>query len=212
MHEMFTAIGLGQRPQINFPGAVAGKLRPWKTWRPIEQATMAYGYGLSTSLFQLAHAYTVFARDGQYIPLTLTKNTAAAPAAGEQVFTPETVRAVRKMLRMAAGDGGTGPKAQTNGYSVGGKSGTAHKQENGGYAQKKFRSWFVGVAPVSDPRIVVAVMVDEPNNGKHYGGDVAAPVFSEVVQQTLRMMNVAPDIEVRDQVIARPAQQVEESF
>jgi cell division protein FtsI (penicillin-binding protein 3) len=128
------------------------------------------------------------------------------------VVATETARAVRKMLRMAAGDGGTGPKAQTNGYSVGGKSGTAHKQENGGYAQKKFRSWFVGVAPVSDPRIVVAVMVDEPNNGKHYGGDVAAPVFSEVVQQTLRMMNVAPDIEVRDQVIARPAQQVEESF
>jgi cell division protein FtsI (penicillin-binding protein 3) len=212
MWELFSAVGLGHKPEIAFPGAVTGRLRPYKTWRPIEQATMAYGYGLSTSLFQLAHAYTVFARDGQYIPLTLTKSTAAAPAAGPQVFTPETVLAVRKMLRMAAGDGGTGPKAQTNGYSVGGKSGTAHKQENGGYAQKKFRSWFVGVAPVSDPRIVVAVMVDEPNNGKHYGGDVAAPVFSEVVQQTLRMMNVAPDIEVRDQVIVRPAQQVEESF
>jgi cell division protein FtsI (penicillin-binding protein 3) len=212
MWELFSAVGLGHKPEIAFPGAVTGRLRPYKTWRPIEQATMAYGYGLSASLFQLAHAYTVFARDGQYIPLTLTKSTAAEPAAGPQVFTPETARAVRKMLRMAAGDGGTGPKAQTNGYSVGGKSGTAHKQENGGYAQKKFRSWFVGVAPVSDPRIVVAVMVDEPNNGKHYGGDVAAPVFSEVVQQTLRMMNVAPDIEVRDQVIARPAQQVEESF
>lgn len=211
MWELFSTVGFGQKPQIEFPGAVSGRLRPHKTWRPIEQATMSYGYGLSASLFQLARAYTVFARDGELIPATLSKAATPEPVAGVRVFSPETARAVRKMLQMAAGDGGTGPKAQTIGYSVGGKSGTAHKQENGGYAQKKFRSWFVGLAPVGDPRIVVAVMVDEPGNGKHYGGDVAAPVFSEVVQQTLRMMGTAPDIEVRGQIVAEPVQ-VEESF
>jgi cell division protein FtsI (penicillin-binding protein 3) len=215
MWDLFSTVGFGQKPQIAFPGAVSGRLRPYKTWRPIEQATMSYGYGLSTSLFQLARAYTVFARDGELIPVSITKAGAAGPGqpvAGVRVFSADTARSVRKMLQMAAGDGGTGPKAQTIGYSVGGKSGTAHKQENGGYAQKKFRSWFVGLAPVSDPRIVVAVMVDEPNNGKHYGGDVAAPVFSEVVQQTLRMMGTAPDIEVRAQIVARPVNQVDESF
>jgi cell division protein FtsI (penicillin-binding protein 3) len=113
------------------------------------------------------------------------------------------------MLQMAAGPGGTAPKAQVMGYSVGGKSGTAHKQEGGGYADRKYRSWFVGMAPVNQPRIVVAVLVDEPNAGKYFGGDVAAPVFSEVVQQTLRMMNVPPDLAVKPLVVTNG---VEESF
>ena len=111
---------------------------------------------------------------------------------------------------MPAGPGGTGPKAQTLGYSVGGKSGTAHKQVGKAYATNKYRSWFVGLAPISNPRIIVAVMVDEPSNGKWYGGDVAAPVFSDLVQQTLRMMNVAPDLAVKPQVIT--AKGVDESF
>ena len=210
MWELFSAIGLGQRPQVAFPGAVSGRLRPYKTWRPIEQATMSYGYGLSASLFQLARAYTVFAHDGEVMPVTITKQ--AQPAAGVRVVSPETARAVRHMLQMAAGPGGTGPKAQTIGYSVGGKSGTAHKQEGKGYADKKYRSWFVGLAPISNPRIVVAVMVDEPNAGKYFGGDVAAPVFSEVVQQTLRMMSVPPDIDVKPQIVANKIPAVEESF
>lgn len=210
MWEMFTEIGLGQRPQLRFPGVVTGRLRPYKTWRPIEQATMSYGYGLSASLFQLARAYTVFARDGELIPVSLVKNP--EPASGIRVFTPGTAQAVRKMLQMAAGPGGTAPKAQPIGYSVGGKTGTARKQEGNGYADKKYRSWFVGLAPVDQPRIVVAVMVDEPNNGKFYGGDVAAPVFSEVVQQTLRMMGVQPDVDVQPQIMAQQAPAVEESF
>nr|WP_246099304.1 penicillin-binding protein 2 [Methylibium rhizosphaerae] len=210
MWELFSAIGLGQRPQIAFPGAVSGRLRPYKTWRPIEQATMSYGYGLSASLFQLARAYTVFAHDGELMPVSITRQE--QPAAGVRVVSPETARAVRKMLQMAAGPGGTGPKAQTIGYSVGGKSGTAHKQEGKGYADKKYRSWFVGLAPISNPRIVVAVMVDEPNAGKYFGGDVAAPVFSEVVQQTLRMMSVPPDIEVKPQIVTHKMPAVEESF
>ncbi|UZG46196.1 penicillin-binding protein 2 [Caldimonas thermodepolymerans] len=210
MWEMFTEIGIGQRPQLRFPGVVTGRLRPYKTWRPIEQATMSYGYGLSASLFQLAQAYTVFARDGELIPASLVKNP--EPVSGIRVFSPQTARAVRKMLQMAAGPGGTAPKAQTLGYSVGGKTGTARKQEGKGYADRKYRSWFVGIAPIEQPRIVVAVMVDEPSNGKFYGGDVAAPVFSEVVQQTLRMMGVPPDMDVQPQIVARQAEAVEESF
>jgi cell division protein FtsI (penicillin-binding protein 3) len=211
--ELFSSVGYGQRPQIAFPGAVTGRLKPYKNWRPVEQATMAYGYGLSASLLQMARAYTPLARQGDVIPVTIQRlDPADPPVVGLRVFKPETVREVRTMLQMAAGPGGTGPKAQTIGYSVGGKSGTAHKQEGKGYASDKYRSWFVGMAPIGAPRIIVAVMVDEPSNGQHFGGDVAAPVFSQVVQQTLRMMNVAPDIDVKAQINARPAAAEQESF
>jgi cell division protein FtsI (penicillin-binding protein 3) len=210
MWELYSQVGFGQKPQLQFPGAVTGRLRPYKSWRPIEQATMSYGYGLSASLFQLARAYTVFARDGDVIPLAVVKQE--QPPQGLRVFKPETARAVREMLKMAAGPGGTAPKAQALGYTVGGKTGTAHKQEGKGYATDKYRAWFVGLAPVSNPRIVVAVMVDEPRNGKHYGGDVAAPVFSLVVQQTLRQLGVAPDLEVAPQIVADTVPAVQESF
>lgn len=209
-HEMwdtYTALGYGQKPHIQFPGAVTGRLRPWKTWRPIEQATMSYGYGLSASLFQMAHSYTSFAHDGQIIQTTMLKS--AEPAVGVKVFSADNARAVRKMLQMAAAPGGTGPLAQTVGYSVGGKSGTAHKQVGKGYASNKYRSWFTGMAPIEAPRIVVAVMIDEPSSGQYFGGLVAAPVFSEVVQQTLRMMGVQPDISVKPQIVTQP---VVESF
>jgi cell division protein FtsI (penicillin-binding protein 3) len=171
---------------------------------------MSYGYGLSASLFQMARSYTVFARDGDIIPVTLLKNP--QPVDGVKVFSPRTATQVRKMLQMAAGPGGTGQKAQTMGYSVGGKSGTAYKQIGKGYGSdknRKYRGWFVGMAPIESPRIVVAVMIDEPSAGQYYGGAVAAPVFSEVVQQTLRMLGVQPDMAVRPQIVA---QAVEESF
>ncbi|MFG6416345.1 peptidoglycan D,D-transpeptidase FtsI family protein [Roseateles sp. DC23W] len=212
MHEMFTAIGLGQRPQISFPGAVSGKLRPYKTWRPIEQATMSYGYGLSASLFQLARAYTVFARDGEIIPVSMLRQPHDHPVAGIRVFSPEVARDVRRMLQDAAGPAGTARLAQVPGYSVGGKSGTAHKQEGRGYTNK-YRSWFVGVAPINNPRIVVAVMVDEPSTGVYYGGAVAGPVFSQVTAQTLRLLGVQPDLDVKSQIVAnQKAAPVEESF
>lgn len=207
MWEMFTAVGYGQRPQVPFPGAVSGKLRPHKSWRPIEQATMSYGYGLSASLFQVARAYTVFARDGELIPLSLLKTD--QPAAGVRVFRPETARAVRHMLFLATQNGGTAPQAQTMGYSVGGKTGTAHKQEGRGYAARKYRGFFVGIAPIDQPRIVVAVMIDEPTTGGYYGGVVAAPVFSATVQQTLRLLGVQPDMNVKPQIVVDA---VEESF
>lgn len=209
-HEMwdtYVALGYGQKPQIQFPGAVTGRLRPWKTWRPVEQATMAYGYGLSASLFQMAHSYTAFAHDGQIIPVTMLKSP--EPAVGVKVFSAENARAVRRMLQMAAAPGGTGQRAQTVGYSVGGKSGTAHKQVGKGYASNKYRAWFTGMAPIEEPRIIVAVMIDEPSDGQYYGGLAAAPVFSEVVQQTLRMMGVSPDMSVKPQIVT---QAVEESF
>jgi len=207
--EMYTAIGLGQKPRIDFPGAVTGRLRPYKTWRPIEQATMSYGYGLSASLFQLARSYTVFARDGELMPMTILRRD--EPQHGQRVVSLQTARQVREMLRLAAAPGGTAPKAQAMGYSVGGKTGTARKQEGKAYTTK-YRSWFVGLAPVDNPRIVVAVMVDEPSKGAYFGGEVAAPVFSQVVQQTLRMMNVAPDIAVKPQIVGKPAAAEKESF
>jgi cell division protein FtsI (penicillin-binding protein 3) len=207
MWETYAQAGFGQKPQISFPGAVSGRLRPYKSWRPIEQATMSYGYGLSASLFQLAQAYTIFARDGELIPVTMRKTEGITT--GVHVFSESTAASVRKMLQMATSAGGTAPLAQTMGYSVGGKTGTAHKVEGNGYADKKYRSWFVGIAPIEKPRIVVAVMVDEPNNGVYYGGLVAAPVFSETVQQTLRILGVQPDMNVKPQIVTEA---VEESF
>jgi cell division protein FtsI (penicillin-binding protein 3) len=214
MWELYTQVGFGQKPQISFPGAVTGRLRPYKTWRPIEQATMSYGYGLSASLFQIARAYTVFAHDGEVIPTTLVKAAGAGPVqpAGMRVISPKTAQSVREMLHLVTLEGGTAPKAQAMGYSVGGKSGTAYKQEGKGYAEKKYRSWFVGMAPIDKPRIIVAVMVDEPSNGQYFGGDVAAPVFSEVVQQTLRSMGVQPDLDVKQQIVTQKLRAEEESF
>ena len=212
--ELYSNVGYGQKPQINFPGAVTGTLRPYKAWGQIGQATMAYGYGLSASLLQMARAYTTFARDGEVIPVSMLKQDQPAP--GLRVISAETAKEIRHMLQLAADDGGTAPKAKTMGYSVGGKSGTAHKNkekgEGKGYASNKYRSWFVGMAPIDKPRIVVAVMLDEPRNGAYFGGAVAAPVFSQVVQQTLRLMNVAPDLDVKPQVVAKALPAVPESF
>ena len=215
MWELYSAVGFGQKPQLGFPGVVTGRLRPYKSWRPIEQATMSYGYGLSASLFQIAHAYTVFAHDGELIPVTMTKPVDAVPGApvnGVRVISAKTAQSVREMLHLVTLPGGTATKAQVVGYSVGGKSGTAYKQEGASYATKKYRAWFVGMAPIANPRIIVAVMVDEPTAGKWYGGDVAAPVFSEVVQQTLRMMGVQPDLDVKPQIVSRDVPDEVESF
>jgi cell division protein FtsI (penicillin-binding protein 3) len=208
MWDLFTRAGFGQKPDLRFPGAVSGRLRPFKTWRPIEQATMSYGYGLSASLFQMARSYTVFSHDGQIIPATMLKSS--EPAVGVQVFSARTSGQVRKMLQMAAGPGGTGQKAQTIGYSVGGKSGTAYKQIGKGYGtpgNRKYRGWFVGMSPIEQPRIIVGVMIDEPSAGQYFGGAVAAPVFSEVVQQTLRMMGVQPDMAVKPQIVAEAVEE-----
>ncbi|HUQ25418.1 MAG TPA: penicillin-binding protein 2 [Burkholderiales bacterium] len=191
MWDLFRRVGFGTAPSLGFPGAAAGKLHPWKTWKPVEQATMAYGHGISLSLVQLARAYTLFARDGELVPLSLVKT--GAVAGGEKVISTETARAVRAMLELAVQPGGTAPRARIAGWRVGGKTGTAHKQENGGYAPDRYIASFVGFAPVSEPRLVIAVMIDEPAAGRHYGGTVAAPVFAQVMQGALRLMGVAHD-------------------
>ena len=195
MWEMLDAVGFGQMPQLGFPGEVTGRLRPWKNWRPIEQATMSYGHGISVSLIQLARAYSVFARDGDLVPLSLMK-TGEPVVHGAPVFSAQTARELRAMLEMAAGPEGTAPKARVPGYRVGGKTGTAHKLEAGNYANK-YVSSFVGIAPISDPRLIVAVMIDEPSAGKHYGGDVAAPVFAQVMGASLRTLGIAPDAPIQ---------------
>lgn len=207
MWEGLTAVGFGQPPQLGFPGAVSGRVKPHKTWKPIEQATISYGHGISVSLIQIARAYSVFARDGEVIPLTLTRSDELAT--GVPVFKPETALAVRKMLEMAAGPQGTAPQAQIPGYRVGGKTGTAHKLENGVY-QNKYIASFVGFAPVSKPRVIVAVMVDEPSAGKHYGGQVAAPVFARITSETLRALRVPPDAPFA--TLIHPADPVRESL
>ena len=188
--QMLSDTGFGTAPNTGFPGEVAGRLRPAKTWKPIEQATMAYGHGISVNLVQLARAYTVFASEGQLKPATLLK--AGSSVAGRPVMKPETALAVRHMLELAVQPGGTAPKAQVAGYRVAGKTGTAHKLEGRGYTNK-YVSSFVGFAPASAPRLVVAVMIDEPTAGAHYGGEVAAPVFSTVMGSVLRTLGVPPD-------------------
>jgi cell division protein FtsI (penicillin-binding protein 3) len=191
MWQMFESVGFGAVPRLGFPGEATGKLRPYRSWRPIEQATMAYGHGISVSLIQLARAYSVFARDGDIVPLSLLRTDALA--AGQRVVSPETARAVRAMLELAVQAGGTAPRAQIMGYRVAGKTGTAHKEENGSYAPNKYVSSFVGFAPASRPRLVIAVMIDEPTDGKYYGGTVAAPVFAQLMSGALRILDVQPD-------------------
>jgi cell division protein FtsI (penicillin-binding protein 3) len=191
MWEFFRHVGFGAAPRLEFPGEATGRLRDYRSWQPIEQATMAYGHGISVSLVQLARAYTVFARDGELVPLTLERRD--APVAGTQVLSADSAREVRAMLELAVQPGGTAPQARIMGWRVAGKTGTAHKLEEGVYAADKYVSSFVGFAPASQPRVVIGVMIDEPRNGDYYGGTVAAPVFAQVMQGALRLLGVPND-------------------
>jgi cell division protein FtsI (penicillin-binding protein 3) len=198
MWQSLSDSGFGGQTGSNFPGEATGKLRDPQTWLPIEKATMSYGHGISVNLLQLARAYTIFANDGELKPVSLTKLD--TPAAGHKVFSGQTARAMRHMLELAVQPGGTAPLAQVSGYRVAGKTGTAHKLEGGIYVDRYVAS-FVGFAPVSNPRLVVAVMIDEPGNGQYYGGLVAAPVFSKVTGAALHALNVPNDAPL-DNVIA----------
>lgn len=195
----FSELGLGQIPQTGFPGAAAGRLRPWERWRLIEKATMSYGYGLSVSLLQMARAYTVFARNGDMVGLTLIKRDSAPTTA--QIYPPDIAQKIRGMLEAAAGPEGA-KAAQVQGYRVAGKSGTARKIVDGKYSTSRYRGSFVGFAPVSNPRIVVAVTIDEPQAGVYYGGRIAAPVFATIVGGTLRILGVQPDAPFESAVVA----------
>jgi cell division protein FtsI (penicillin-binding protein 3) len=195
---MFSESGFGTAPKTGFPGEVAGRLRPAKSWKPIEQATMSYGHGISVNLVQLARAYSIFASDGELKPATLFKTEGQVE--GRAVLRAETALTVRRMLELATLPGGTAPKAQVVGYRVAGKTGTAHKLEGRGYTNK-YVSSFVGFAPVSQPRLIVAVMIDEPSAGQHYGGQVAAPVFANVVGAALRTLGVPTDAPVNNVIL-----------
>ena len=189
----FNQLGFGARSNIGFPGEAAGILRPYKTWRPIEQATMSFGHGISVTLLQLARAYTVFANEGELKPVSLTKLTESP--VGHQVFSAQVANDVKDMLELVVQPGGTALRAQVAGYRVGGKTGTAHKIGAHGYEDDKYVASFVGIAPASNPRLIMAVMIDEPDIAKdqYYGGVAAAPVFAAVMADALRMLAVPQD-------------------
>ncbi|NYT38751.1 penicillin-binding protein 2 [Allopusillimonas soli] len=197
MWTKFTQLGFGRAPHTNFPGVASGRLRPWDRWRPIERATMAYGYGLSVSLMQIAHAYTAFARNGDMVSLSLLKREGKPTSV--QVYSPKVAGQIRAMLEAAVGPEGN-RRAEVQGYRVAGKSGTARKIVDGKYSRELYRGSFVGFAPVSNPRIVVAVTIDEPHTNGYYGGRVAAPVFADVVASALRRLGVQPDAPVDSMV------------
>ncbi|QWD14614.1 penicillin-binding protein 2 [Polynucleobacter paneuropaeus] len=206
MWNMYSAVGFGQAPKIGFPGAVSGTLHPYQKWGASDQARIAFGYGISASLFQVARAYTIFARDGELVPLTIQRSSEVK--SGVRVISAKTAIEMRSMLETVTEPGGTAVKAQADGYRVGGKTGTAHKLVGKGYGNS-YRAYFAGIAPISMPRIVVAVMIDEPTGGSHYGGDVAAPVFSTIVSETLRTLNVLPDANIKQMVsdeVKRPVE------
>ena len=207
MWDMFSSVGFGQPPRVGFPGAVAGRMKPYKTWRPIEQATMSYGHGIAVSLIQVARSYMIFARNGEMIPLSFQK-VSQLPAP-QRVISDKTAHQMRDMMELVVGPGGTAPLAQVRGYRVAGKTGTAHKLENGHYVNKYVAS-FVGLAPASDPRIIIAVMIDEPGAGMHFGGLVAAPLFASVAASTLSSLNVPPDASVSNVIM--PAEPIAESM
>jgi cell division protein FtsI (penicillin-binding protein 3) len=194
--KLYNELGFGSTPRTGFPGEASGRLRPASSWKPVEQATMSYGYGISVSALQLARAYTIFANDGVLLPATFLKRD--GEAIGKQILSPKTARTVSQMLETVTQQGGTATKGQVPGYRVAGKTGTAWRLVNGQYDRNLYLSSFVGYAPVSNPRYIIAVTIDEPSAGKFYGGDVSAPVFSSVMSQALRIAGVPPDAVQRE--------------
>lgn len=207
---VFNLIGFGSKTRIGFPGEVSGRLRDYKTWRPIEQATMSYGHGISVTLLQMARAYTVFANDGELKPVSLLK-LKDVPV-GTQVFSAKTANEVKSMLELVVLPGGTALRAQVLGYRVAGKTGTTHKLGDHGYEKNKYVGSFVGMAPASNPRLIMAVMIDDPSSGEYYGGTVAAPVFSAVMADALRMLSVPQDAPNNNVVIPSDVEDVKESI
>lgn len=211
MWGVLNQMGFGAQTRIGFPGEATGILRNYKTWRPIEQATMSYGHGISVTLLQLARAYTVFANDGELKPVSLLK-LKEAPL-GTQVFTAQIAHDIKDMLELVVLPGGTALRAQVLGYRVAGKTGTTHKlSERGGYEKDKYVGSFVGLAPASNPRLIMAVMVDDPSSGEYYGGTVAAPVFSAVMADALRLLAVPQDAPNNNVVISNDVEDVKESI
>ena len=197
MHDFYKSVGFGRRMHSGFPGESPGLVRDWRNWRPIEQATMSFGYGLQMSLLQLAHSYTIFTSDGKLLPVSFLRQSTAPQ--GEQVIKPETARAIRRMMVSVTEPGGTGTQGAVPGFNVGAKTGTARKLVGGRYADNKHMATFIGFAPAEHPRVIVAVNIDEPTQNGYYGGIVAGPVFRDIMAGSLNILGVTP---------TKPVQQV----
>lgn len=194
-HDMwnnFHAVGLGRPPHAGLPGAAAGTLRPYRSWRHVEQATMSYGYGLSASLLQLAQMYTVFGNDGVFVPATIqARRDTRVP--GRRIYSPRVASQVLSMLESVVSEDGTAPQAAVPGYTAAGKTGTAYRWTARGYDRSQYRASFVGIVPAQHPRVVIAVSIDRPRQGSHFGGAVAGPAFSDIAAKTMNLLGVTPD-------------------
>ncbi|MGN6808371.1 MAG: peptidoglycan D,D-transpeptidase FtsI family protein [Trinickia sp.] len=197
MWHNFRAVGLGRAPSAGLPGAAAGHVRPYQHWRRIEQATMSYGYGLSASLLQLAQVYTIFANEGVFVPATIHAH-GAAPVHGRRIYSPLVAREVRAMLESVVSKDGTAPQAQVPGYTVAGKTGTAYHWTAKGYDHSQYRASFVGIVPAHAPRVIIAVSIDRPHKGSHFGGAVSGPAFADIASRTMHILNVSPDVLTTD--------------
>lgn len=197
LHEMYLRLGLGEFIGMGYPGESAGFLPTYNGWKDIEQAAFGFGAGLSVTALQLAKAYLVIASGGIKKPVTLMRQDTIAE--GERVVDEHLVGDLQKMLQAVTAPGGTAKKANTQYYTVAGKTGTSHKVGRGGYQAGSYVSLFAGFAPATDPRLVAVVIVDDPKGKEYYGGEVAAPVFSTLMADSLRLLNVAPDkIDVKE--------------
>lgn len=190
MYDLYHSLGIGVRMHSGFPGESAGVLRDWRKWRPIEQATMSFGYGLQLSLLQLARAYTALTHDGVLLPVSFEKQ-AVAPQ-GKRIFKASTARQVRELMVSVTEPGGTGTAGAVDGFDVGAKTGTARKLVNGRYVDYKHVATFIGFAPAKNPRVIVAVTIDEPTANGYYGGVVTGPVFKQVMGGSLNILGVSP--------------------
>jgi cell division protein FtsI (penicillin-binding protein 3) len=191
LYHILRDVGFGSATGIELPGERQGSMPRRKTWRPIEHATLSYGYGLAATPIQIAQAYAVLANKGRMVPLTVRRRV--EPVEGERVLSPVVVRSVVGMLEEVISNEGTARRARVPLYRTGGKTGTSHKLIDGRYAEDRYVSSFAGFAPASDPRFVMVIVVDDPRSERYYGGYVAAPVFAEVMEEVLRLYNVAPD-------------------
>ena len=190
MYDFYHDLGVGMRMHSGFPGETAGLLRSWRRWQPIEQATMSFGYGLQLSLLQLARAYTMLTHDGELLPVSFEKQ-AVAPK-GKRIIKASTAREVRDLMVSVTEPGGTGTAGAVDGFDVGAKTGTARKLVNGRYVDNKHVATFIGFAPAKNPRVIVAVTIDEPTANGYYGGVVAGPVFKQVMGGSLNILGVSP--------------------
>ena len=190
--QVFTRLGFGSTTGSGFPGEVEGVLSHYFDWGDIHRATLSFGYGLSVSALQLAQAYAVIANDGRFVRISFER--VDRPVEGIPVISRATAATLRDMLESVVGPEGTAPRARVAGYRVGGKTGTVRKSITGGYAENRYKAVFAGLAPLSDPRLVVVVVIDEPGGEEYYGGQVAAPVYAEIMTRSMRFLGVPPDV------------------